>query len=659
MKLPQSVIDRDAYYAEINKLLNDKDCYIVIDTNILASFYRLHEKARNELFTWLEPFIKAKRLKTPAWALNEYTKKFIRNQVSEYLSSKKKLDTINNDFEEAKKFLTLHIDPANLPPGIYKDAAEYKDDLKAIGAMVKKLQTLVKTSGTPYINAINEQLKANFDGTALESDIFALSEKVSVSGPSRFLNQLPPGYEDKTKGFNAYGDLIIWEEIIGFARDKGAKKVIFLTNDMKRDWMYIPQKIRIKGTERPNQDFKLVDPRLVFQFNLASGTDDFHIINLELLAHILIDDGRTGVYELAGALQIERVEDYKEAKKKVEEAKSTGIAAPDSDLVIPEELIVADIPVTEECPVTDVPKIVIVVPEKQEVLVAEPEQVNAVEAYQPPGLETDVYSYYALADKEYLEYDDVRIGAIIEKLRSHNWYIQNPAIEQVTGLFSTPPKNGVFSKNDLFVLGRNIYQAASGGAYTAVQYLEENTINSINNNPVQIHLLSGMLYEIFFNCGGYLRRPDYKSSFIDPVFMLLKNPVYAPAINFINNALQPFKEALIVLPSANPKPVDFEVSLMTEFEENVEIQVVDGISVNKEQLFIVNNGAVRYVVKQYLYEKDIKEEIKRAFAIPGWQQNIIFNPAMDKQILIARPNKILWRGPLPEAPEAKTNVSDF
>ncbi|MEB0280703.1 PIN-like domain-containing protein [Mucilaginibacter sp. 10B2] len=662
MKLPQSVIDRDAYYAEINKLLNDKDCYIIIDTNILASFYRLHEKARNELFAWLDPFVKLNRLKTPVWALNEYTKKFIRGQVGDYLSSKKKLDTISNDFEEAKKFLSLHIDVSNLPAGIYKDSAEYIDDLKAIAAKVKKLQTLVKTSGTPYINAINQQLKTQFDGTALESDIFALSEKVSISGPSRFLNQLPPGYEDKTKGFNPYGDLIIWEEIIGFARDKGAKKVILLTNDMKRDWMYIPQKIVIKGVERPNQEFKIVDPRLVFQFNLASGTDDFHIINLELLAHILIDGGNTGVYELAGALQIERVEEHKEAKKKAEEIKSEVVPDPESDAIIPEEKIsekesqVDDPPVPEEnskiettVTVTDEPKI----------LVTETEQMHAVKAHQPPGIESGSYSYYALADKEYLEYNDARIGAIIDKLRSHNWYVQNPAIEEMSGIFSSPQMNSVFSKNDLFVLGRNIYQAAAGGAYTAVQYLEENSLNSINNNNIQIHLMTGMVYEIFFNCQGYLRRPDYKSAFIDPVFALLKNPLYTPAVDFIQKTLQPFKDTLIALPSADPKPVNFEVSLLAETDENVDIQVVDGIYFNKEQLFIANNGSVRYVVKQYLHEKDIREELKRAFAIPGWQQIITFNTAVDKQILVARPNKILWRGPLPAAPEVKSISSDF
>lgn len=660
MKLPQSVIDQDAYYAEINKLLNDKDCYLIIDTNILASFYRLHAKARNELFAYLDPFIKLNRLKTPAWALNEYTKKFIRGQVSDYLSSNKKLDTISNDFNEAKKFLSLHIDVANLPPGIYQDSAEYINDLKDIAVKVNKLRTLVKTSGTPYINAINQQLKDQFDGTALESDIFALAEKVSASGPNRFLNQLPPGYEDKTKGFNPYGDLIIWEEIIGFARDKGAKKVILLTNDMKRDWMYAPQKVIIKGTERPNQEFKIVDPRLVYQFKLNSGNDDFHIINLELLAHILIDDGNTGVYALAGALQIKRAEEYKEVKKKKEETKSDSIPTADDQETILAEGASMEETQPEECPEpVEATKPTIPITEEPNDLVRKPEEPHTVDAYKTPGTENGSYSHHALADKEYLEYDDVRIGTIIDKLRSHNWYVQSPAVEQLSVLFATPPSTGVFSKNDLFVLGRNIYQAASGGAYGAVQFLEENKISAIHNSYIRVHLVAGMVYEIFFNCSGLLRRPDYKTSFIDPVFTLLKDTVYAPAVAFIQSALRDFEGTLIVLPSAEPKAVNFEITLITESYENTEVQMLDGVSYEREQLFVVNNGTVRYVLKQYLSEKDIKEEIKRAFAIPSWQQILVFNQPITDQILVARPNKILWRGPFPEAPEEKINKGEF
>jgi hypothetical protein len=107
------------------------------------------------------------------------------------------------------------------------------------------------------------------------------------------------------------------------------------------------------------------------------------------------------------------------------------------------------------------------------------------------------------------------------------------------------------------------------------------------------------------------------------------------------------------------KDVTFEVELITEKEGDVDIQVVEGISVEKEQLFVVNNGGVRYIMKQFLYEKDIKEEIKRAFAIPSWQQVITFNPEINVQILVARRNKILWKGALPPASDLYTNLSDF
>lgn len=660
MKLPQSVIDQDAYYTAINSLLNDKDCYLVIDTNILASFYRLHEKARNELFDYLDPFIKLNRLKTPAWALNEYTKKFIRNQAGDYLSAKKKLDIISNDFEEAKKFLSLHIDLANLPPGIYKDAAEYTADLKDIAAKVSRLRMLVKTSDASYINAINQQLKDKFDGTALESDIFALAEKVSISGPNRFHNQLPPGYEDNTKGFNAYGDLIIWEEIIGFARDKGEKKVILLTNDMKRDWMYAPQKVIVKGHERPNQEFKVVDPRLVYQFKLNAGNEDFHIINLERLTHILIDSGNTGVYELAAALQIKHAEEQKEVKKKKAEAISAGLEIAEAVEGILAEADVLEKPQPEEPAVTEQPvETGAAVFENQGTTEVKPEKRPAVEACEPAETEKGSYAPEALADKNYLEYEDASIGEIIGKLKSYNWYVQSPAIEHLEALFRSAPNQLVFSKNDLFVLGRNIYQTASGGAYLAMQFLEENRISAFSNHYVRLHLVSGMIYEVFFDSSGQLRRPDFKSSFIDQVFALLKDPIYTPAVEFIQAALAKYEHTLIVLPSKNPQAITFEISLKTEIFENGEVQVLEGVSYENEQLFVLNNGMVRFVFKQYLSEKDIKEEIKRAFAIPSWQQTLKFNPPLADQLLLARSNRILWRGPLPKGSENEPTGSEF
>ena len=72
------------------------------------------------------------------------------------------------------------------------------------------------------------------------------------------------------------------------------------------------------------------------------------------------------------------------------------------------------------------------------------------------GKATATYSDSALADQNYMCEDD-SIQNIIDALKSYNWYKQNPAITQLERM-----KFVQSDKDDLFVLGRNIYQAACG-----------------------------------------------------------------------------------------------------------------------------------------------------------------------------------------------------
>ena len=57
-------------------------------------------------------------------------------------------------------------------------------------------------------------------------------------GRFRYENSIPPGYKDgendKKKGFQVYGDLIVWKEILRYAK-KEKKPVLFICDDMKED----------------------------------------------------------------------------------------------------------------------------------------------------------------------------------------------------------------------------------------------------------------------------------------------------------------------------------------------------------------------------------------------------------------------------------------
>ena len=56
----------------------------------------------------------------------------------------------------------------------------------------------------------------------------------------RYEHSIPPGYKDKNDkiGFQIFGDLIIWKQIIEYASEI-QKPIIFICNDLKEDWCYI------------------------------------------------------------------------------------------------------------------------------------------------------------------------------------------------------------------------------------------------------------------------------------------------------------------------------------------------------------------------------------------------------------------------------------
>src|SRR6185312_17292577 len=76
------------------------------------------------------------------------------------------------------------------------------------------------------------------------------------------------------------------------------------------------------------------------------------------------------------------------------------------------------------------------------------------------------YDGTALADALFT-LDDAKVShKIIAGLKTYNWYRQNPALE----LLDAKSANRM-AKNSLFVIGRNIYQAACGGANSAVEFI--------------------------------------------------------------------------------------------------------------------------------------------------------------------------------------------
>jgi uncharacterized caspase-like protein len=104
----------------------------------------------------------------------------------------------------------------------------------------------------------------------------------------------------------------------------------------------------------------------------------------------------------------------------------------------------------------------------------------------------DLYGHMALSDSLYPR-SNTPAGLLVDGLKSLNWYTQNPALRA----FSTEDASAS-TVDELFIVGRNIYQAACGGANEALDYISNFKQRAPNVSKSQRKaILDGMLYEIF------------------------------------------------------------------------------------------------------------------------------------------------------------------
>jgi len=155
------------------------------------------------------------------------------------------------------------------------------------------------------------------------------------------------------------------------------------------------------------------------------------------------------------------------------------------------------------------------------------------------------YGNAVIADEDYRPTSGDEAHDIIAGLKSHDWYKQNPAIKQIR---KRTLDN--FTKDELFALGRNIYQAACGSANQAIGYMEnlQNKLSSLDDS-VAFHILNGMLFEIYFDSHGQIRDKP-KTKLLDEVFRLEEHDDNKESFRFIRQALTPYLKGLFYIPSS-------------------------------------------------------------------------------------------------------------
>jgi hypothetical protein len=240
----------------------------------------------------------------------------------------------------------------------------------------------------------------------------------------------------------------------------------------------------------------------------------------------------------------------------------------------------------------------------------------------------DEYDGTALADRLFVIDPAKKSHRIIAGLNTSNWYKQNPAMKLLG-----PDSAQNMSKNSLFVIGRNIYQAACGNADSAKEFLH-NFMSVTSGYPEEKRkpILDGMLFEIFFDKDGKPRE-RLKRQYMDKIFELQQYEEMKPSFDFIAHALTATGGDFYAVPG---KGHELAVTISTKKKDDR--LVVDAIYIGGVDVL-----CTEWAGKEFRYSMTdpdfLREALCEQLYLPARLLKISFTPkdaAAAQQLLIPR-----------------------
>lgn len=235
-------------------------CTFVFDTNVLLNLYRYTANTRDTLLAALDD------LKDRVWLPHQVAYEYAKNRfdvIYETIEKYKKLEQLEQEF--IKQYITeLRLKPTDASVG------ELQKLIETWISKQKKKNVLVTQASD---DKILEKVLSIFDNKVgcpfTKEDLDA----IQAEGKDRFDKQIPPGFCDAKKekdGIenNAYGDLIVWKQILSFSSHEH-KDIIYITHDQKKDWW-----LMAKG--------RTVGPRIELRKEFAENTgQEFYMYSME------------------------------------------------------------------------------------------------------------------------------------------------------------------------------------------------------------------------------------------------------------------------------------------------------------------------------------------------------------------------------------------
>ena len=173
MRFPITQIDISAYTAKIRSMLNDEDCAIFIDTNILSQLYRLNDNARQDFYSWVKRC--GDRFHVPAWVIHEYSDKVYSKQTREYLTELSNVKTYTSEIERLSNFVKGYVGASLLKGTAYEGKVDsLKKDIDNIVGGLNKISKAINNSFKEHQSMVHREIKKEFEPRVLNTDIYTL-----------------------------------------------------------------------------------------------------------------------------------------------------------------------------------------------------------------------------------------------------------------------------------------------------------------------------------------------------------------------------------------------------------------------------------------------------------------------------------------------------
>jgi hypothetical protein len=230
------------------------------------------------------------------------------------------------------------------------------------------------------------------------------------------------------------------------------------------------------------------------------------------------------------------------------------------------------------------------------------------------------YGTTALADALLVLDESKPSHKIIKALKSRNWYVQNPALERLTA-----EAVAKMAQDNLFVVGRNIYQAACGGANMGLHFVRS-FLDATSGFPVDKRkaILDGMLFEVFFDPQAQLR-PRIKGNLFSELFDLQKHAALSESFDFLSETLIAARGTFYALPGRGHELAVTVATKKVGDAFQVEAVYVDGANVlrpedeeekaDDEKIMYVRRSADRF-----------EEQLSQELVVPARCLRLSYTP---------------------------------